>query len=154
MSKYIIERPAGMPDWVEIGIKVMVRDRPENEWIGPYVLKGYTEKTHRTQESFMVKNKNMNNEWFMYAKPYIPWTPKEGEWVRVWDKPSPFFKDFASLRVVIGQYLGCDLEGFIVCGWHWDYCARITNDDGTLIDIRCTVDELKAKTDWLGPEEN
>jgi hypothetical protein len=142
---YIIERPAGMPDWVEIGIKVMVRDDEHYEWKGPYELIGYD---YLSEDPFIVRNVMR----WLYAKPFTPWTPKEGEWCAFWDEDF----DYHTVR----KYQGMDEhEGYdtsLHCADEpavWKYCARITNEDGTLIDIRCTVDELKAKTDWLGPEE-
>lgn len=140
---YIIERPAGMPDWVEIGIKVIARNGENEVWSPPEILTGVD---MRSRHGIWFLTPNMG---YRYAKPYTPWTPKEGEWVRVWNKIAEPYD-----MVRINQYKIRNSNGrYIVGDYEWDYCARITNDDGSLIDIRCTVDELKAKTDWLGPEE-
>lgn len=136
---YIIEHPAGMPDWVEIGIKVMVKNCIEDDWEGPYRLAGYDSMQ---DNRFLTLN---GCNWFD-AKPYTPRTPKKGEWCAFWDDG-----DYAFM---INRFSNKDIDGYLAIDFTWDYCARITNEDGTLIDIRCTVDELKAKTDWLGPEEN
>jgi hypothetical protein len=141
---YIIERPAGMPDWVEIGVRVMCKEyESESNWCS-CILYGY----NPNKEAPYITNHGS----YPIAKPFIPWAPKEGEWCAFWDK------DFNFHNVSI--YKGIGSLGGYKAFWHtlsdhvaWDYCARITNDDGSLIDIRCTVDELKAKTDWLGPEE-
>jgi hypothetical protein len=144
MNRYIIERPAGMPDWVEIGIKVMVRDNAHGPWEGPVILQGWMDGDD-------LKFMESRGSWYRYAKPFIPWTPKEGEWCAFWDEKD----DYATFRkVYINEKPGIYSQSLQCRYLVWDYVARITNDDGTLIDIRCTVDELKAKTDWLGPEEN
>ncbi len=140
MNHCIVEKLAGMPDWVEIGIQVMVRDYATDKWEGPYVLVGFDS----TQGYPFL---TIKGSCWIEAKPYIPWTPKEGEWVRAWDSAD------SPKGVHIGRYSGVHEGRLLIDGFSWNYCARITNDDGSLIDIRCTVDELKAKTDWLGPEE-
>jgi len=133
---YIIERPAGMPDWVKFW-----GSRDGVNWKGPFNLTGYGDYNIGHNNEY----RDTKGNWWEYAKPYTPWTPKEGEWV-------------AGLRgdttITIGKF-DCtgDRSYYIINSFPYKYCARITNDDGTLIDIRCTVDELKAKTDWLGPEE-
>ena len=144
MNRYIIERPAGMPDWVEIGVKFYGKLGKCDPWEEPDYLMGYY-----PESTFPYRGKK--NE-YCYAKPYTPWTPKEGEWVVVWD--------FNTVdRVILAKFervehhLSDNKKRYIANDYPWDYCARITNDDGSLIDIRCTVDELKAKTDVLGPEE-
>ena len=140
--KYIIERPAGMPDWVEIGISVLCKEREaDSNWI-KCILYGYNPNNKAPYIT--------NHGSYPIVEPFIPWTPKEGEWVRVWNKIAEPYD-----MVRINQYKIRNSNGrYIVGDYEWDHCARITNEDGTLIDIRCTVDELKAKTDWLGPEEN
>jgi hypothetical protein len=142
---YIIERPAGMPDWVEIGIKILGKSEYFDTWIED-TLTGY---------SFVPGDKipyRGRKSDYSEAKPYIPWTPKEGEWCAFWCGWDKYF----TLRPFSGTLGDKFLSPIVAKDGRiaWDYCARITNDDGTLIDIRCTVDELKAKTDWLGPEEN
>jgi hypothetical protein len=139
---YIIERPAGMPDWVEIGVKFW-GSRDGVNWKGPFNLTGYGDYNIGHNNEY----RDTKGNWWEYAKPYIPWTPKEGERCACWDRNDE------RLFMSIGFY-GYSRNGkYIVSGCVWDYCARITNEDGTLIDIRCTVDELKARTDCLGPEE-
>jgi len=132
MNRYIVEKPAGMPDWVEIGIKVLCKEKEtDSNWI-KCILYGY----NPNKEAPFITNHGS----YPIVIPFIPWTPKEGEWVRVWNRGSD------PQRVVIEKYRDYAKA--------WDYCARITNEDGSLVDIRCTVDELMAKTDVLGPEEN
>ncbi len=147
MNHCIVEKPAGMPDWVEIGIKFWGRYGSTQDWRGPFILTGFD--IDRPTLGSIYRDQTGN--WYTEAKPYTPWTPKEGEWCAFWcgwDK-------YITLRPFSGtlgdKYMSpiTAKDGRIA----WDYCARITNDDGSFIDIRCTVDELKAKTDWLGPEE-
>jgi len=142
---YIIERPAGMPDWVEIGVKFW-GSRDGVNWKGPFNLTGYGEYNIRQDNEY----RDTKGNWWRYAKPYTPWTPKEGEWCAFWDDKA----EYPTIRRFLDSsekcYLSVSKHGF----GRWACVARITNDDGSLIDIRCTVDELKAKTDWLGPEEN
>jgi hypothetical protein len=87
----------------------------------------------------------INGNFWIEAKPYIPWTPKEGEWCAFWDNKD----EFPTIRKYLDSSEECYLSIYKHGYSRWAYVARITNDDGSLIDIRCTVDELKAKTDWI-----
>jgi hypothetical protein len=86
MSKYIIERPARMPDWVEIGIKFLGSYDGVN-WKGPFNLTGYGEYNIGCNNEY----RDTEGNWWEYAKPFIPWTPKEGEWVAGWNIESTHY---------------------------------------------------------------
>jgi len=138
MNRYIIERPAGMPDWVEIGISVLCKEKQtDSNWI-KCILYGY----NPNKEAPFITNHGS----YPIVIPFISWTPNEGEWVVGWNKESPHFA-VGKLSLIEERF------GYRIGLYLYKYVARITNDDGSLLDIRCTVDELKAKTDMLGPEE-
>jgi len=136
-SRLTIQRPEGCPEWAEIGVWVMVRQEPSDEWDGPYPLEGFDS----ADQTFWA-----GYDWWLKAKPYIKWQPELGEYVAFWDGDS--------FDVSIRQYK-CELaqSRFGIFGDHygtvWEHCARLVDDDGNLIDLRCSVEELKERTVWL-----
>ena len=137
-SRFTIQRPENCPEWAEIGLKVMVRDNESSGWRGPYVLWGW-----RGNISLMLEFPfQTENGMFKYAEPYIKWKPEPGEWCAFWEDGDDVF--------VIGRY---DQKGRLKCfsqhGRWFEHAARLVDDEGNLIDIRCTVEELKERTEWL-----
>jgi len=132
-SKLTIQRPEGCPEWAEIGVWVMVKDEYEDQWQGPLVLVGFDELS----PSFRT-----NGRWWTFAKPYIKWQPEPGEWVAF---------SGGGGRIMTGQY-GGTTNGHIhaITGYGLvNYLFRLVDDGGNLIDLRCTVEELKERTEWL-----
>ena len=136
-SRLTIQRPEGCPEWAEIGLKVMVRDNESLGWRGPYVLWGW-----RGNISLMLEFPfQTENGMFKYAEPYIKWKPEPGEWVAFWDEDD--------LPILIGPCKERYRDKYKINGITWAHVARLVDDEGNLIDIRCTVEELKERTEWL-----
>jgi len=129
-SKLTIQRPKGCPNWAALGVLALYRGDDDNAWVGPYPLDGYIDYLYRA-----------NGHAYRYAKPYIKWQPETGEWVA--------FSEGTG-RLMIGQYKGASGSMFIIqnCGFVLNV-FRLVDDDGNLIDLRCTVEELKERTVWL-----
>jgi hypothetical protein len=140
-SKLTIQRPEGCPEWAEIGVMVMGKDKTNDQWKGPFILLGLfgfelTDYFFRTSGGA-----------FKYAKPYIKWQPEPGEWCAFWNGDMTYFSvaKFHNSRLNGGGFKQfCLLNGMI-----WNHIARLVDDDGHLIDLRCTVEELKEMTAWL-----
>lgn len=130
-SKLTIRRPEGCPEWAEIGVMVMVRNNNISPWEGPYPLDGVT------RGMFVIDGIR-----FPDAKPYIKWQPESGEWVAFFDSPMSNFFIGQFRQLVGGQYER-------IGGGYYTYIARLVDDDGNLIDLCCSVEELKARTEWM-----
>jgi hypothetical protein len=134
-SKLTIQRPEGCPEWAEIGVMVMVRDRDDLPWQGPLQLEGMR-SAKLTNYIYLA-----NNTGYKQAKPYVKWQPEPGEWVAYAG---------GGTRIVIGQYghLNGNMHG--ICDYGLvNNVFRLVDDDGNLIDLRCSVEELKERTEWL-----
>jgi hypothetical protein len=133
-SRLTIQRPEGCPEWAELGVMVIVRVKHAPLWEGPYPLAGYdaNDQTFRAE-----------GEWWNEAKPYIKWQPETGEWCAFWDAGArnyivKQYKDNRSLR-----------NAQTLDKIPYDHVARLVDDNGNLIDLRCSVEELKERTEWL-----
>jgi len=82
-----------------------------------------------------------NNSW-LHAEPIEEWEPVVGQRYVFWDDGDE--------HIFIGYYSGSIKERFVLsCFGNFDHIARIKNDDGTMVDLDCTVEELKERTEWL-----
>jgi hypothetical protein len=137
-SKLTIQRPEGIPEWAEIGVMVMVRLMGAPLWEGPYPLQGY---------DFDDGTFRVDGKWWSEAKPYIRWQPEPEEWVAFWDECDNVF----SIGVYQEQKRTYDalLHRIKNITFTWQHVARLVDDDGNPIDLRCTVEELKERTVWL-----
>ena len=143
-SRLTIQRPEGCPEWAEIGVMVMVRDEDTMPWEGPFPLKGYMGQN--APFSFFLAASGWT--YAKQAKPYIKWQPEPGEWVAFWDD--------CEFTVSVGKYKETSIfsDGLVKhkitdLSFTWDHVARLVDDDGNLIDLRCSVAELKERTVWL-----
>ena len=137
-SKLTIQRPEGCPDWVQFGVMVMVRDADYKEWEGPYSLYTYYSNSEHT---FGVNLGLNETRLYRFARPYIKWKPEPGEWCAFWDDLFDF--SIERFNRMEGSRFGTDRSR---C---YNHCARLVDDDGKLIDVRCTADDLKGMTAWL-----
>ena len=64
-----------------------------------------------------------------HAEPVEAWEPQEGERVIAWDEDCDF--------VCVGASCG-----------YFDHMARLKNPDGSMVDLDCTIEELKQRTEW------
>lgn len=134
-SKYKVDR-SGIPDWVEIGVLVEAWDDPDHKVRGRIV--GFNCGAFRP---FILENDRVWSLAFQYAEPAPAWQPSPGEYVAAWDDGSGFAGFY------IAKYTTEDASGgYFVDGEAFQHIARITNPS---IDIACSVDELKERTDWL-----
>jgi hypothetical protein len=78
-----------------------------------------------------------------HAEPIAEWEPVVGKYHAFWNNENTQF--------VVAIYEGVGLDDRYV-GDHGNirrtHIARIKNDDGTPVDLDCTVEELKGRTDW------
>ena len=130
-SRLTIQRLEGCPEWADLGVMIMVRDT-RGPWQGPYQLEGFDP----ADSTFFS-----NDVWWSEAQPYIKWQPKPGEWVA-------FFDDGYS---IIGQLEEIINNRFFkrIGGASYNHVARLVDDDSNLIDLRCSMEELKERTEWL-----
>ena len=139
-SKLTIQRPKGCPEWAEIGVMVMVRDKKSEPWKGPYPLLGYDPNL---VYEFCVQESE-NSVGFREARPYIKWQPEPGEWVIFWsDSDDNGYMVLGQYDALVGSYYARKN------GLSYRHVARLVDDDGNLIDLRCSVEELKERTEWL-----
>lgn len=121
---YKIEKPECAPSWFVPGIKCNVWNNP-NVWEAVIVW---------FDEGRFIDSKGglWNN-----ANPIESWEPMEGEWVAAWDA---WYTTFT-----VSQYKGITMQGrFENIDGFYDHIARITD----CLDLRCTPEELKQRTDW------
>lgn len=75
------------------------------------------------------------------AEPVEEWEPKEGERVIAWDANSNI--------LLIGYYSGLASGLYAIQNYgHSKHIARLKNPDGSMVDIDCTIEELKQRTEW------
>lgn len=80
-----------------------------------------------------------NNLWD-HAEPQEAWELQEGEWVIAWYDGSE--------HIVIGKYVCKQEERYAVGHYSYPHIARLKNPDGSMVDLDCTIDELKQRTEW------
>ena len=136
-SRLTIQRPEGCPEWAEIGVMVMVQDWKGPNWNGPFPLVGY-----RTHAEYPYVTSDAQVRYAKYARPFIKWKPEPGEWVAGWDENDTVF--------CVSQYSAKGVSSHFLSHGEWaNHIARLVDDDGNLIDLRCTVEGLKERTEWL-----
>jgi hypothetical protein len=72
------------------------------------------------------------------------------EWEPVVGQRYAFLVDRSNL-IVVGELKKVTGVGYFAVNVSqpYDHIARIKNDDGTVVDLDCTVEELKERTEWL-----
>jgi hypothetical protein len=77
-----------------------------------------------------------------HAEPIAEWEPVIGKYHAFWDDQSTRIVISTLEDIGMGKY-------FATGGYVFNHIARIKNDDGTMVDLDCTVEELKERTEWL-----
>ena len=91
----------------------------------------------------LVKNTwyvDTSGSFWRHAEPTEEWDQQEGEWVIAWYDNSE--------HIVIGKYVCKQEERYAVGHYSYPHIARLKNTDGSMVDLDCTIEELKQRTEW------